>query len=124
MKLMIKLFLKLLIVIFLMESTWAVAAQYCPHELGLKVSHLGHHSSKQVSNDKNQPELPTIGADHSKPDTDNDCPYCHLGSMKSMVSILQLPSAEAENPTITTNANSCPDVIPRILERPNWLSAV
>ena len=82
---MLKLFLKFLIIVFLMESTWAVAAQYCPHELGLKVYHLAHHSYKQVSDDKNQTALPTIGADHSKPGSDNDCPYCNLGSMKSMV---------------------------------------
>jgi len=40
-----------------------------------------------------------------------------------MVSILLLPLAETGNPTIATNANSYPDVIPRILERPNWLFA-
>lgn len=107
-----------------MESTWAVAAQYCPHELGLKVYHLGHHTNKQAGSDKSQTELPSIGADHSKPDTDNDCPYCHLGSMKSMVSILSLPSAVAENLAVTTIAYSYPDVTPRHPERPNWLSAI
>jgi len=113
-----------LIVVFLMESTWAVAAQYCPHELGLKVHHLGHHSNKQVSSNKKQFELPAIGADHSKSDTDNDCPYCHLGSMKSMVSILSLPSAMTESMTIITVVYSYADVTPRHPDRPNWLAAV
>lgn len=121
---MIKFFVKFLIVVFLMESTWAVAAQYCPHELGLKVYHLGHHSYKQVSGDKNQTELPTIGADHSKPDADNDCPYCHLGSMKSMISILSLPTADVESLSITPVTYSYPDVTPRHPERPNWPVAV
>lgn len=106
-----------------MESTWAVAAQYCPHELGLKVSYSGHNYNK-VDSGKAQSELPTIGADHSKPDTDNDCPYCHLGSMKSMISILSLPSAVAESLAVTTLVYSYPDVTPRHPERPNWLTAV
>lgn len=121
---MIKFFLKFLIVVFLMESTWAVAAQYCPHELGLKVYHLGQHSKVQVSNDKTQNELPAIGLDHSKPDADNDCPYCHLGSMKSMLSIWPLPTAVAELPSVLTIAYSYSDVTPRHPERPNWHSAV
>ncbi len=106
-----------------MESTWAVAAQYCPHELGLKV-YLGQYSNKQVSSDNNHTELPAIGADHSKPDADNDCPYCHLGSMKSMLSMLSLPSAVKQNPSVTTIIYSYPDVTPRHPERPNWQSAV
>jgi len=120
---MIKIFLKLLIVVFLMESTWAVAAQYCPHELGLKVSYLSHDANKADS-DKSLSQLPAIGADHSKSDTDNDCPYCHLGSMKSMVSILSLPSAVTESITIITIVYSYADVTPRHPDRPNWLAAV
>jgi hypothetical protein len=107
-----------------MESTWAVAAQYCSHELGLKASHLGHHS-KQLSDEKNQTEITTIGAtDQLQPDADNDCAYCHLGAMKSMVSILSLPSVKAESPPLTTITYSYPDVTPRHPERPNWHSAV
>lgn len=117
---MVKFFLKIFIVVFLMESTWAVAAQYCPHELGLKV----YHSYKQVNNDKNQTALATIGADHSKPDTDNDCPYCNLGSMKSMLSMLSLPSGIAQHTIITAIDYTYPDIVPRQLDRPNWPAAV
>jgi hypothetical protein len=121
---MIKPFLKFLIVVFLMESTWAVAAQYCSHELGLKASHLGHHS-KQVSGGNTQIEISTIStADQSQPDADNDCAYCHLGAMKSMVSILSLPSVVTESPSITTITYSYPDVTPRHPERPNWHAAI
>jgi len=120
---MIKFFLKFLIVVFLMESTWAVAAQYCSHELGLKASHLGHHSN-QVSGEKTQTEISTLGADQSQLDADNDCAYCHLGAMKSMVSILSLPSVMTESPSVTTITYSYPDVTPRHPERPNWQPAV
>lgn len=107
-----------------MESAWAVAAQYCSHELGLKASHLGHHS-KQLSVEKTQTAILTIDtADQSQSDADNDCAYCHLGAMKSMVSILSLPSVMAESPPLTTITYSYPDVTPRHPERPNWLSAV
>lgn len=106
-----------------MESTWAVAAQYCSHELGLKASHLGHHS-KQVSGEKAQAEISKTGADQTQPDADNDCAYCHLGAMKSMVSILSLPSVMTESTSVTTIAYSYPDVTPRHPERPNWHSAV
>jgi hypothetical protein len=120
---MIRFFLKFLIVVFLMESTWAVAAQYCSHELGLKASHVGHHA-KQVSGEKAQIEISKIGANQSQPDADNDCAYCHLGAMKSMVSILSLPYVVAERPSMTTISYSYPDVTPRHPERPNWHSAV
>lgn len=106
-----------------MESTWAVAAQYCAHELELKVSHLGHHS-KQVGSEKIQTEISTISADQSQVDADNDCPYCHLGAMKSMVSLSSLPLIGAENPSLTNIRYSYSDVIPRHPERPNWQPAV
>ncbi len=61
---MVKIFLKIFILILFLESTLAVAAQYYPHELGLKVIHLGHHSFKQVSNDKSQTVVTSTGADH------------------------------------------------------------
>jgi hypothetical protein len=106
-----------------MESTWAVAAQYCSHELGGKVSHLGHHSN-HVSDEKTQIEISTIGADQSHPEEDKDCAYCHLSAMKSMVSILSLPSVMSESPSVTTITYSYPDVTPRHPERPNWHSAI
>ncbi len=106
-----------------MESTWAVAAQYCPHELGLNVSNSCHDANKAGS-DKSLSQLPTLSADDSKSDTDNDCSYCHLGSMKSMVSILSLPSAVTESMTIITIVYSYADVTPRHPDRPNWLAAV
>jgi hypothetical protein len=120
--LMFKFFLKFLIVVFLMESTWAVAAQYCSHELGLEDTHLGHHST-QVSSEKIQVEISTIGADQSQLDADKDCAYCHLGAMKSMVSFLSLPSVVSERPSLTAISYSYPDVTPRHPERPNWQPA-
>lgn len=120
---MVKFFLRLLIVVFLMESTWAVAAQYCPHELGMKSCSL-EQSDQKPDSVKNQSDLSTIGVDHSKADADNDCPYCHLGAMKSMVSTVSLPSTVAESPAIITLAYSYPDVTPRHPERPNWTAAV
>ncbi len=105
-----------------MESTWAVAAQYCSHELSGKVCHLGHHS-KQVSGESIQIETFTIDAEQSPPDADNDCTYCHLGAMKSMVSVSLLTSVVTESPTVFAVIYLYPDVIPRHPERPNWQPA-
>jgi len=120
---MVKFFLRLLIVVFLMESTWAVAAQYCPHELGIKSCSL-EQSGQKLDSVKNQSDSSVIGVDHSNADADNDCSYCHLGAMKSMVSTVSLTSAVAEGPVILTIVYSYPDVTPRHPERPNWTAAV
>jgi len=113
--------LTLLLMMFLMESTWAAAAQYCRHELGIAAQHFGHHTHEHKAGDKSTLDQTTLKADDSsKPKADNDCPYCHLGAMKSMLSVVVFMPTATSLPTLTIAFSSYPTVTPRQPERPNW----
>lgn len=122
---MVKFILKLLILVFLLESTWAVAAQYCAHELGLKANHFGHHYHSHNKGDQNQPDQASIQADKSsKSDKDKDCPYCHLGAMKSMVQEIEIvPMVLDHSPPPSIIHYHYVNTVPRKPERPNWMPA-
>lgn len=120
----VRIIFKILLIIFVLQSTWAVAAQYCQHEEGPKIDHIGHHTHNHSSqkNDANN-----IG-DHksintSKSDIDTDCPYCHLGSIKSIITSLPILDAAIEPLVMVDIYYSYPEIIPRKPERPNWNSA-
>ncbi len=120
---MVKLILRLLIVMFLMESTWAAAAQYCRHELGIDVQHFGLHSHQYKKNaDSVKNFSQTVLSDDSTDaaDLDSGCPNCHLGAMKSM-----LPMTDFVAQATTTNVVAdvllvYPHIVLRKPERPNW----
>lgn len=120
-----KFILKLLILVFLLESTWAVAAQYCAHELGLKANHFGHHYHDHKKGDKTQPDQASIQADKSsKSDKDKDCPYCHLGAMKSMIQEIEIvPMVLDNSPPPEIIHYHYVNTVPRQPERPNWMPA-
>lgn len=119
---MVRFILKLLIVVFLMQSAWAAAAQYCQHELGVNTYHFGHHTHQHKNGDPSQVDQASIkaDADTSKTGTDSDCPYCHLGAMKSMLPMVVMTPAATEPAPPTTLAYSYPNIVPRQPERPNW----
>lgn len=120
---MVRFILKLLVVIFLMQSAWAAAAVYCRHELGLESTHFGHHSHAHKNGNSDQAAPSDQPDDTSTSGIDNDCPYCHLGAMKAMRSIIVIVPALAEPPPAIAVAISYPAVFPRQPERPNWRTA-
>lgn len=108
-----------------MQSTWVVAAQYCQHESNVKVDHVGHHTHKH---DAQKTDIKNVdiqnSTDNSKIESDTDCPYCHLGSIKSM--IINFPDFDARiDPVHFVDIYySYPEIIPLKPERPNWYFAV
>lgn len=121
----VKFFFKLLLFIFVMQSTWAVAAQYCQHEENTKVNHIGHHSHKHIQQGDVDSDLNhQKQTDTNKSGVDTDCPYCHLGSIKSMVTDLPVISAGIGPVVIVEIDYSFPEIIPLKPERPNWNLAV
>ena len=44
-----RILVKIVLMFFVLQSTWAVAAQYCQHEENPKVEHIGHHTHKHDS---------------------------------------------------------------------------
>lgn len=120
-----KILFKILLLVFVFQSTWAVAAQYCQHEENPKVDHIGHHTHKHVSQDDDTSKAKNQeSGDNSKSDIDTDCPYCHLGSIKSMVTDLLVINADIEPLEMVAIYYSYPEVIPSKPERPNWNLAV
>lgn len=109
----------------MLQSIWAVAAQYCEHEKNPQTDHIGHHTHKHATHKSDSKNLIDLNsADSSDSDNDTDCPYCHLGSIKSM--IVNLPNFEARiDPVQPIDIfYSYPEIIPLKPERPNWYFAV
>lgn len=116
---------KILLIVFVLQSTWAVAAQYCQHEKNVKVDHIGHHTHKHNSQTTDTETVSDQkAADNIKSDVDTDCPYCHLGSIKSMIVILPAFDAQIEPVELVDIFYSYPEIIPLKPERPNWNFAV
>lgn len=122
----VKIFFKILLLFFVMQSTWAVAAQYCQHEQNPKVNHLGHHTHKHntQNEDNSKSTSDERSSDSSKLSADTDCPYCHLGSIKSMVANLFGFDANVEHIVMIDIYNNYPQIVPLQPERPNWVLAV
>ena len=117
-------FLKLIVVLFLLQSAWAAAAQYCRHELGLDVQHFGHHVHQHKI--AGQPAIDVLALDadgKTVPGMDDDCSYCHLGAMKSMPSMFVTDATVVEPPPFPEISSTYPHIVPRLPERPNWLHA-
>ena len=121
---MIRFFMRVLLVVFLLESTWAVAAQYCQHELGLDAIHFGHHVDKHKKGIAKASSHTVATSDQSLPNSDNDCPFCHLGAMKSMPLIMHQTSSAGDLSPLSDILITYYRVIPSPLERPNWKPAV
>jgi len=116
----VKALFRILLVIFVLQSTWAVAAQYCQHEENPTVNHIGHHTHKHFSQTENGSNLiDQTSSDSSKLDIDNDCSYCHF-SMNTLPVFVD----EIEPLAMVAMHYSYPEVIPSKPERPNWNLAV
>lgn len=116
---------KILLIIFVLQSTWAVAAQYCQHEESPTVNHIGHHTHKHFSQTENGSNLiDQTSSDSSKLDIDTDCSYCHFSSIKSMMNTLPVFEADIEPLAMVAMHYSYPEVIPSKPERPNWNLAI
>lgn len=120
-----KFLFKILLVVFVLQSTWAVAAQYCQHEENPKVEHIGHHTHKHTSQTAESSHVTNQKtSDSSKSEIDIDCAFCHLSSIKSMITYLPVINAEIEPVVLTDIYYSYPEIIPLKPERPNWNLAV
>ncbi len=120
-----KFLFKILLIVFVLQSTWAVAAQYCQHEENPKVEHIGHHTHKHSSQSADQNNVThQKTSDSSNSEIDSDCPFCHLSSIKSVITNLPVINVEIEPVVVTDIYYSYPEITPLKPERPNWNFAV
>ncbi len=109
----------------MLQSIWAVAAQYCQQETTLKVRQVGQQSPKHDVQEADSKNVSSeYLADSSKTNVGNDCPYCHLGSIKYMTNNLTAFEAYIEPAVRIDIYYSYPEIIPLKPERPNWNLAV
>lgn len=109
----------------MLQSIWAVAAQYCEHEKNPKADHIGHHVHKHDTQKSDSENLIDLNlADNSNSDTDADCPYCHLGSIKSLIINTPVFDTQIDQVQLVDIYYSYPEIIPLKPERPNWNPAV
>ena len=121
---MVKMMFRLLVVMFLLQSTWTVAAQYCEHELGLDGIAVSHSSLEHDAIAGTVSDTTALQAgDQTSSNLDSDCAYCHLGAMKSMLPVKVMESAATGVPHPIEISSTYPPVVPRQPERPNWLLA-
>lgn len=118
-------FLKIILVLFFMQSTWAIAAQYCQHEKKPHEHHFGHHIHKHSyqQNDDSSVSHQSLG-DSSVFSIDTDCPYCQIASIKSMIATLLVFDGNFKHFLILEHYDNFPEIIPHKPERPNWTLAV
>lgn len=116
---MVRLILRLLIVMFLLESSWAVAAQYCRHELGLDGIATSHSSMEHQAIAKTAVQTENQGS----PGLDSDCPFCHLGAMKSMLPLTVITKLAIDLPHPVEQLLIYPRIAPHQPDRPNWFLA-
>ena len=84
---MLKKFVLMLIVLFTLQMSWAVASAYCMHETDKTAQHFGHHPHQHDSGDANNTKAQDeqAEADKSSPQkaaAHPDCASCassHLG---------------------------------------------
>lgn len=131
-----KFILTMLLIVLPFQMTWAAAAQYCQHEVSAKASHFGHHAHQHQAGDQvvskqdvtKQFHSKQVVNDQAKPTTDapanafndSDCPYCHLGSMSTMVTVMFVPAQTMGVAPSDALLYSYPAISPAQPERPNW----
>jgi hypothetical protein len=121
---MVKGLLKLIIALFLLQSAWVAAAQYCCHEAGSDVQHFGHHAHHHMSTAQTvADEAGHDAGGKPLPGADSDCSYCHLGTMKSMLAMSVTTPAVTGPPPLPEISPAYPHIVPHPPERPNWLRA-
>lgn len=117
--LIVRTLFRILLVVFVLQSTWAVAAQYCQHEENPKVDHIGHHTHKHNSQSTDNVDSEK-SSDSSKSLFDSDCAFCHLSSIKSIVSDLTVIAVEVTALGMYDISYNYPAVVPQKPERPKW----
>lgn len=120
-----KFLFRILLIVFVLQSAWAVAAQYCQHEESPKVDHIGHHTHKHNSQDEVSSSVKDKKSSNTtKSSIDTDCDYCHLGSIKSMINSLTVLNTAVEPLIMVEIYYSYPEITPLKPERPNWNPAI
>ena len=107
----------LLLLVLPLQLSWAAAAGYCQHGGATEVAgHLGHHVHQHVAAD----DAAQDPGDDKAPCVDDDCAYCHLGSLKTVGAHAVVPDVTARSAFDSPPDPRVSSHIPAGLDRPNW----
>jgi mono/diheme cytochrome c family protein len=115
----------LLLSVFLLQSSWAVAAAYCQHETRRDMAHFGHHvdldtaaqaSAAAADDDHDATSAESAGHGHAK----KHCHDCHGSGIGLVFPALQLALLPVHQAPELTGAPRLPAPPIQPLERPDW----
>ena len=96
----------LLVLLLPLQFAFAAGSEYCEFGSPHKSGHLGHHVHKaDTGHDKSKPAK-------SKPASDRDCAFCHLGCAQVPVSTFLLPAILTVESFLMTRFEFPPGIIP------------
>lgn len=118
-----KLFAIFLLVLIPLQSSWAVAAEYCAHhEEGVAAQHFGHHADEHSGSaaDMGAGDIQSdSGTTPNQPHNDN----CHHFSMAGLVDTASKDFHDTPGTPIHWGEQaSDPSAATSRIERPNWAS--
>lgn len=118
---MIRIFIKMLVFVFLLESSGAAVAQYCEHDLYPLVS--AKLSASGSAQDSIQAAAISMDQSNANSVADNECGFCHVGTVKSLMLNYGLVSPDLTLPLALESFLISRTRSPDLPERPNWFFA-
>jgi hypothetical protein len=112
-----RLILILLLVIFPLQASWAVASAYCAHEANPLSNHPGHHEHAAGS------EAGKHGGEDFSPGIDLDCGDCHFSNVAIVSSEADGAITAVSHARGGAGAPFIPLQRPKRPERPKWRPA-
>lgn len=118
---MVKIFIKMLVFVFLLESSGAAMAQYCEHDLYPLIS----SKLSAASAVEGAMQSASIATDQGNGNSvaDNECGFCHVGTIKSLMFNHGLAAPDLTLPLAPESFLISRSRFPDLPERPNWFFA-
>lgn len=116
--------LVVLVVLLSLQWTWAAAAAYCRHEVGIGAAHLGHHVHEHEGHGQAESGQSDGGLGVSEPastdslGTDPDCGACHAGTTAMVAESAGMARTVKDHGTQTPYRRTVTEGVPERLIRP------
>ena len=118
---MVKRFLLMLALAFVLQVSWGAASAYCMHETGKASEHFGHHQHRHhgsnAAGDVDNTSFPKKAAAHA------DCASCSHSSLIAFSLSAQCVQPSLSNHALSTPRPGQPTPYLGLPERPRWTVA-
>jgi hypothetical protein len=107
-----------LILVLMLQLTWAASARYCDHEYVSGTAHYGHHIHEHLG--QSTGSAPGNITQYSAGDI--DCGTCHLGFGTAFVALLSVPLVALKETFGLGAMHRTLSATTSVPYRPNWSS--